>query len=294
MISRLITSDSKSTENEPVCLLMDFGSLFAEAFLGLRIIAAQLSKSSQREIIPISLFYSNTIDVAKLNNQPAEIFELKIKSLALEGRFNILILPLFFGPSRALSIYLPKCISEVKKTYSRLNIHIAPCLVQTENDSNCSFANILANGIFRVIEKKELSKPAVILVDHGTPVIKVNEVRNFLARQLKDLLKNKIRILTPASMERREGSEYSFNDPLLKDQLRKHKFNEGDVIISMLFFLPGRHAGLDGDITRICLEAEKRESNLRTHLTELVGANQKLITLLKKRLDQELLANKWS
>ena len=70
----------------------------------------------------------------------------------------------------------------------------------------------------------------------------------------------------------------------------KKKFNQGDVIISLLFLSPGFHAGIDGDITQICLEAERREPKLKTHFTELVGADENLITLLKERLDQELLA----
>ena len=74
-------------------------------------------------------------------------------------------------------------------------------------------------------------------------------------------------------MEKRKVGKYSFNGPLLLNQLRKNNFDQGDVIISLMFLLPGNHAGLHGDITKICVEAEKRKPKLRTHLTSLVGAD---------------------
>ena len=285
-----MTGDLLPMTDEPACLLMDNGSLKAEATLNLRIIAENLSNFTRRVIRPISLLYSNEIDRVELHGHSAEIFEPTINTLASESRYNVLVIPLFFGPSRALTCYLPERITQLKKTHPRLNVRIAPCLVRTDDDENYSMAKILMSGINRVIINKNLNYPAVILVDHGTPEIKVNKVRTFLARQLESLLKGKIRILAEASMERRKGKEYSFNDPLLLHQLSEKKFNQGDVIISLLFLSPGHHAGIEGDITQICLEAERREPKLRTHLTELVGADENLITLLKERLDQELLA----
>jgi len=286
-----MTGDLHPITDEPVCLLMDNGSLKAEAILNLRIIAGKLSKLTQRIIRPVSLLYSNEIDSAQLGGNSAEIFEPTINTLALKGRNDFLVIPLFFGPSRALSCYLPERIIQLKKTHTHLNVRIAPCLVRADDDDeNYSMAKILVNGINRVIINKSLNYPAVILVDHGSPEIKVNEVRTFLARQLEILLKGKVRILAEASMERRKGREYSFNDPLLLHQLSEKDFNQGDVIISLLFLLPGNHAGIDGDITRMCLEAERRKPKLRTHVTELVGSDENLITLLKERVDHELLA----
>jgi len=285
-----MTGDLHPTTDEPVCLLMDNGSLKAEATLNLRIIAEKLSKITGRIIRPISLLYSNEIDRVELHGHSAEIFEPIINTLASGGRYNILVIPLFFGPSRALTSYLPERITQLKQTHPRLNVRIASCLVRTDDDENYSMAKILMNGINRVIINKNINYPTVILVDHGTPEIMVNEVRTFLARQLESLLKGKIRILVEASMERRNGEEYSFNDPLLLHQLSEENINQGDVIISLLFLSAGYHAGIDGDITQICLEAERREPKLKTHLTELVGADENLITLLKERLDQELLA----
>ncbi|MEY4402771.1 MAG: hypothetical protein RIR91_806, partial [Verrucomicrobiota bacterium] len=50
------------------------------------------------------------------------------------------------------------------------------------------------------------------------------------------------------SMERREGPEYAFNEPLLETALNRCTSN---VTILMLFVLPGRHAGPGGDVETI-------------------------------------------
>ena len=49
-----------------------------------------------------------------------------------------------------------------------------------------------------------------------------------------------------SSMERRSGAEYDFNEPLLESVLERPELDS--VIVSLLFFSEGRHAGPDGDI----------------------------------------------
>ena len=107
--------------------------------------------------------------------------------------------------------------------------------------------------VIGVVEEEGLVQPAVTLVDHGTPRIAVNKVRNHVAGQLAEVLKDCVSVVVASSMERREGDEYAFNEPLLENLLGQEKF-EKDVVLSMLFISPGRHAGppysrkrLDGD-----------------------------------------------
>jgi sirohydrochlorin ferrochelatase len=125
----------------------------------------------------------------------------------------------------------------------------------------------------------------VALIDHGTPRIAVTEVRNLLADQLATLLGESVRSVRPCSMERRESAEYDFNEPLLERLLGQRRF-EKEVIVSMLFLQPGRHAGEGGDVAEICQEAEKAHPGLRTHRTDLVGTHPQLIDLLAERLRQ--------
>ena len=88
-------------------------------------------------------------------------------------------------------------------------------------------------------------------------------------------------------MESREGEEYSFNKPLLEDVLGSSEF-ERDVILSMLFISPGRHAGKGGDIDKICAESSKKHSALKTFMTGLFSEHEGSIDVLNKRLNQGL------
>lgn len=98
-----------------------------------------------------------------------------------------------------------------------------------------TMAEILRDQTQLVIERKGLKRPAVILVDHGTPAREVNAVRNALVDPLRELLGEKIYCLRAASMESREGDEYAFNKPLLAELLSTQGFNTGDVVIALLF-----------------------------------------------------------
>jgi hypothetical protein len=88
-------------------------------------------------------------------------------------------------------------------------------------------------------------------------------------------------------MERREGSEYDFNEPLLEKLLGSGDFS-GDVVLSMLFMSPGRHAGPGGDIAEICEAAEKEHEGLRTFMGDLFASHPGAIDLLAKRFQQGL------
>ena len=47
--------------------------------------------------------------------------------------------------------------------------------------------------------------------------------------------------VTAASMERREGSEYDFCEPLLERALGSTGFDSGDVIVAVLFLSGAQH-----------------------------------------------------
>ncbi|MEZ5303256.1 MAG: hypothetical protein R3F11_21835 [Verrucomicrobiales bacterium] len=82
------------------------------------------------------------------------------------------------------------------------------------------------------------ASPRRSLVDHGTPQAPVNAIRDHLAAQMKALLGGKYPHLSPCSMERRDGPEYDFNEPLLESLLGSDGFG-GEVVVSMLFISPG-------------------------------------------------------
>jgi hypothetical protein len=122
----------------------------------------------------------------------------------------------------------------------------------------------------------------VALVDHGSPVRVVTDVRNELSCQLAGMLQGAAEV-APCSMERREGAEYDFNEPLLARLLARDGWNRGDVIVAMQFLLPGRHAGPDGDVAQICARAAAANPQLRTRLTLLVAEHPRLVEILADR-----------
>ncbi|MGF1450795.1 MAG: cobalamin biosynthesis protein CbiX, partial [Opitutales bacterium] len=133
-----------------------------------------------------------------------------------------------------------------------------------------------------------LEHPPVVTVDHGTPIRPVAEVRNFIGAQLRRLLGDQVSAFAVASMERRDGPEYDFNEPLLVRVLRRPPFCDGQTIVSMMFLNPGRHAGPGGDVATICEEARNFAPNLRPYMTELVAEHPLLLSILKDRYKQAL------
>ncbi len=269
-----------------ICLLVDNGSLNPDATLNLRKIAKALSAKINVAVRPVSLLHSSNIDKNKLENQPAEIFEPLVKKLSLNGVTEFLVIPFFLGPSAAITDYLPKRALHVSQITNQFTIRIGPSIVDPGKSIDLRIAKILEEKVTKIINDHHLIKPKVILVDHGTPSKPVNEVRRIITVQLKSLLIDKITELTQTSMERRAGSQYDFNEPLLKDVLSGIKHSSGDIIVAFLFLSPGNHAGENGDIAQICNEAKNLNSNINLYRTESIGNHEKIISILAERYYQ--------
>jgi len=272
----------------PCCCLTDNGSYRPEATFSLRKLSGELSAVSGHEIYPVSLLHSNKISPAKLGGIPADTFEPFLLAKRSEGISNFLVTPLFFGPSAAAYEFIPQRVDTIRDEHGwpELEVRVAPCVVDVSRPDDTRIAEILADLIRGCASENKLDNASVALCDHGAPRIKVTEIRNFLAGQLQgfpDLPDT----ISPCSMERREGDEYAFNEPLLENLLGSPGFT-GDVIVSMLFFQAGRHAGADGDVTKICTEAEKANPNLKVHTTDLVASHPALVSILAERLHQGL------
>jgi len=128
-------------------------------------------------------------------------------------------------------------------------------------------------------------RPRVALVDHGSPLPEVAAVRDRLAGELGKVLGERVSAVAASSMERREGEAYAFNEPLLENLLETEGWSAGEVVVSLLFLSPGRHAGPEGDIAGICKRARERHPGLRTRMTGLVGNHPAIIRLLQRRLE---------
>ena len=275
---------------KPCTLLIDNGSHRAESTLSLRRIAENLSSRVDTLVHPVSLLHSTKADLGDLGGVPAQIFEPFLKKQREKGQNSFLVVPFFFGHSAAIYEYLPQRIREMGESWPELEVRIAPSMVRLDKAQDRRVASILGELVLKEIEEQNLTHPAVTLVDHGTPRLAVNKVRNHVARQLAEILIDHASIVEASSMERREGHEYAFNEPLLEDLLGKGEFRK-DVVLSMLFISPGRHAGPGGDIAKIREEAERTHKGLRTFASDLFATHPEVVELLAERFEEGLLGN---
>lgn len=275
-------------------LLVDNGSLRADATRNLRRVAAQLSQHTGEAVHPVSLLHSRKVPAEKLDGVPARVFEPSLREWLENGEREFVVLPFFFGPSLALTDYLPRRVERLQRHWPDLEVRIAPPLVDLTNGGDERIAHILADQVVDALEAlHDLDRSlSVAMVDHGSPVPEVTAVRNFVAGQLSVLLNagshSRIARVTPCSMERREGDAYRFNEPLLEELLDEPTFSSGPVVVSMLFLSPGRHAGEQGDVATICAAAEARHPELATVRTSLAGEHPLILEVLAERLESVL------
>jgi hypothetical protein len=262
--------------SQPLTLLVDNGSLEPAASLALRELAAKLAERIKQPVEPISLLHSSGVPADKLAGKAAEILEPALERRFAAGQTSFFILPLFFGPSGGLTDYLPARLAHLQGKHPGLTARVAAPLFVSGDDR---LARILADHV--KAGGRGISR--VALVDHGSPVRAVTAVRNELAAQLGQFLGPEF-VVAASSMERREGAEYDFGEPLLARLLRQPGWNDGDVIVAMQFLLPGRHAGPSGDVAAICRAAEADSGGkLRTKMTALVAEHPLLVDILADR-----------
>ena len=263
-------------------LLVDNGSLRPAATRQLRRIASALGKRLGTKVEPVSLLHSNQVPARELGGRKAEILKPAVLRRLRRGAQEFVIVPLFFGRSRALTEFIPELIAQWRRHASEIKVRVAAPLAAQGDDR---LVRMLADEVRASLKPGFLrgQHARVALVDHGSPVQAVTRVRNRLAVQLWRRLGAKVAGVAPCSMERRPGAAYAFNGPLLESLLATPPWNSGPVIVAQLFLLPGRHAGPGGDVERICRRARKKFPGLRTRRTGLIGSHQGLIEILADR-----------
>ena len=266
--------------------LVDNGSLRPQATLNLRRVAASLSERIGETVQGASLLHSNKISAEEVDGIPATTLGPAAERSAEQGATEIVVVPFFFGPSKALTDYLPERMATMQERFPHVKVRVAQPLVDELGDNDLRLANLLADNVRDKLRPG--TQPRVALVDHGSPIPEVTAVRNRLAGQLSVLLGDEVACVAAASMERREGDKYRFNEPLLENLLALPDFNAGPVILAMLFLSPGRHAGKGGDIAEICASAEENCPALQVVTTTLVGEHPGIVDILATRLRQAL------
>jgi sirohydrochlorin ferrochelatase len=270
------------------CFLFDNGSLRAASTLNLRAVARTLAPAIDAEISAVSLLHSSGVPAESLEGVSAELLEpALLKWLSKNPQGSAVLLPFFFGPSGALTEYLTERLRTIHDKFPNAEVRIARPLVDIQ-DPDTNMAAALADAARRSMNRHQLTRPKVLLVDHGSPQYSVTLVRNHLGDQVRTLIGDAAACVGVASMERRPGPEYAFTDPLLSNALASPPFNEGDVIVLLQFLSPGRHAGECGDIAEICGEAQRGCPQLRTYLTEPIGQDRRIIKILTQRYQEAL------
>lgn len=267
--------------------LVDNGSLRPEATLNLRRVAALLSQRCGHHVQAASLLHSNKVPAESLGGEPAVTLGPAVEKAAAAGVRDMVIVPFFFGPSRALTDYLPERMAAAKTLFPGLDVRVAMPLMDELGELDTRLGRVLAGNVRERIGVHQ--KPGVVLVDHGSPIPEVTAVRQRLAGQLSLLLADEARYVTSASMERREGDAYRFNEPLLETLLADPALPEGEVVLAMLFLSPGRHAGEKGDIATISRSAMQARSAINIVSTRLVGEHDGIVDILQSRLQAALL-----
>ena len=269
-------------------ILVDNGSRRADAVLNLHRLARQLSEKSGQTIDAVPLQHAHNIPAEAfgdaLGRKPVATFPEYVEEALSCGVDELVIIPLFFGKSRAITSFIPDTLDTLQKAHGKFSWSVADELCPLPGGEP-KLASILYKNLGILANTSLTDIDCIVLVDHGSPSKKVTDVRVKLAEQLTSYLPEHIPLLQ-AVMERREGPEYDFNGPLLQDLLEKlARENEVvNVAISMLFLSPGRHAGEGGDIAEICGDAMQNHPGLSVHISPLVGDNPLLIDLLYDRL----------
>lgn len=249
-------------------LLADNGSLQPAATLGLRTLADNLSRILGHPVTPVSVLHSDKIDPALLNGTPAQTFEPFARQRHAEGIRELDLLPLFIGPSLALTEFLPERAQAVG-----VQLNMFPTLWSPGNED--ALVELLHDHL-----KSTGWTPGsgtVLLCDHGSPLREVTAARENLAARLRQKLHLSSDELRGCAMERRAGPEYAFNEPMLADAIAGA---QGKVVILMLFILPGRHAGPGGDVATLC--AQHAPAHVTWQIAPLLGEHPQLVRILAR------------
>lgn len=268
----------------PVIFLVDNGSLRPEATFALRGLAKSLSRQTGECVEAVSLLHSHKIPSSRLQGQPATIVKRRMRELIKEGQREFVVLPLFLGPSLAITDYLPSIVDELRQNHADLVVQIAePVAGGDVARPDARLSRILAEHIQAHLDEGEDNK--IALVDHGTPIRPVNALRDAVARQLEA---RSGRPVQPCSMERREGPEYAFNDPLLENLAERGGDKGSHLVLAMFFLLPGRHAGPGGDVAEIADGLVEQGDFRSVRISPLLGEHPLLLDILSDRLCQAL------
>jgi hypothetical protein len=263
-----------------IVALIDNGSLEPAAHRNLRAVAAALSEATGVAVEAVSWKHSDRVFPAALDGAPAWTLVAWLRNHFAVGEREFLFVPFFISAQGAIGSALRGDLEKLRATLGHFEFSFTAGLAERG-----ALPAIVAARICETIRDKNLSRPAVIIVDHGGPSPASAALRDTIATSVRALIGSEIGALEAASME---GAEHAHNRPLFADALATPGFDRGDVVVAPLFLSPGRHAGANGDLAQIARAAEDRAMPLRVHFTELAGTHPSAIETLAVALREAL------
>ncbi len=239
-----------------IVALIDNGSLEPAAHRNLRALAHALSLQTKVHVRAVSWKHSDRIADRDLDGTPAWTLAPFVRSLFALGQREFVFVPFFISAQGAIGSALRREIEHLRQDVGDFEFTFTEGLA-----AQGVLPAIVAERIRTAVAPLKLEKPPVVVVDHGGPSLASAQVRDELTGEIRALLGRETGPIAAASMEGVHG-------PLLVDQLARPPYNRGDVLVAPLFLSPGRHAGPDGDLAKIC-----RSATGRCHLTELIGTH---------------------
>jgi len=264
--------------------LIDNGSLRAGSVLQMREIAQNLSARTGHSVRPFGLMHSHKVAPSELGGIPGQSMQEFLGSDKAGEVDEIRALPFFLGPSLAITDWLPENLGLWKNKIDSREFRILPPLYQSGDDR---LAQAMSGLCQQAMKNAGFHNPYVAMVDHGTPLPEVNQVREEVGSKVEELLGKTASGFATCAMERRPGAEYDFNDPLLEDLLAEW-FANGvrEVVLSQFFLLPGRHAGPGGDLAQIC--QPMIDQGMKIIRAENLGAHPLIMEILEDRIAHDL------
>jgi len=252
--------------------LIDNGSLEPASQRNLRRVAAGLAARTGETVAAVSWKHSDRIPPAEIGGVPAWTLAPWVRAQVAQGERDFVFVPFFVSARGAIGSALEADLKLLAREAGEFSFRLTGSVASRE-----ALAAIVAARVRETAAEHGLSRPPVIVVDHGGPARASAELRDRVAADLGAGYDGPV---AAASMESPAGPDFSFNQPLLAGQLRAPGWDRGDVVIAPLFLSPGRHAGADGDLARIARAAEAERPGLCCHFTGLVGTHPLAVEIL--------------
>ena len=254
-----------------IVALVDNGSLEPAAHRTLRAVAAALSHRTGVAVRAVSWKHTDRLAPELLDDTPAWTLVPFVRAMVAMGQREFVFIPYFISAQGAIGSALRADLEKLQEQLGDFEFTFTGGLA-----ARGVIPAIVADRIRTLVAARQLRTPPVVVVDHGGPSATSAALRDQLAADVRETLGREIGPLAAASME-------GAHPPLLADQLRAPGFARRDVIVALLFLSPGRHAGADGDVARICTAADAR-----CHLTEPIGSHPAVIDALASALRDTL------